>query len=423
VVAVNEPANLPERGLLVIATLPRIDVDAWSALLAPEAPLAGARPAPAGDELTIDLVALRTEELVVLGHKVRNLTLGATRQEDGSYAANVVSDGATGFVGWRPAADPQSVGQIMARLSRLVITARKEQEVLAALRAPLKQIPSLEISVEQFELSDMKLGRLDLVAQNTGSGASGTWRLRRLDITNPDMKLASTGEWGLASAGGSRLMHLKFAIDALDGGAALGRLGFPGALSRGSGRIEGDVQWTGSPLDIDYPTLAGRVTLAIDSGRFLKVDPGNAARLLTLLSLQSLGRNLATDGGAQFAEGFEFASIRADATIDRGILKTDNFRMSGATAAVLMSGTLDLRNETQRLSVVVLPEIDASTAALAVGVVNPVLGLGTFLAQFVLKDPLSRAFALQFDVTGSWTDPKITRQSRITPSQTTETAK
>jgi len=423
VVAVNEPANLPERGLLVIATLPRVDVDAWSSLLAPETPPAGARPAPDGDDLTIDLVALRTEELVVQGHTVRNLTLGATRQEDGGYAANVVSDGATGFIGWRPAADPQALGQITARLSRLVITARKEQEVVAALRAPLKQIPSLEVSVEQFELSDMKLGRLDLVAQNTGSGAGGTWRLRRLDITNPDMKLASTGEWGLAPAGGNRLMQLKFAIDAVDGGAALGRLGFPGALSRGSGRIEGDVKWMGSPLDIDYPTLAGRVNLAIDGGRFLKVDPGSAARLLTLLSLQSIGRNLAADGGSQFAEGFAFTSIRADATIDRGILKTDNFRMSGATAAVLMSGTLDLRNETQQLSVVVLPEIDASSAALAVGVVNPVLGLGTFLAQLVLKDPLSRAFALQFDVTGSWTDPKITRQSRITPSQTTETTR
>ena len=357
------------------------------------------------------------------GHTVRNLTLGATRQEDGGYAANVVSDGATGFVGWRPATDPQAPGQITARLSRLVITARREKEVIAVLRAPPKQIPSLEVSVEQFELSNMKLGQLDLVAQNTGSGASGTWRLRRLDITNPDMKLASTGEWGPAPAGGNRRMQLKFAIDAADGGAALTRIGYPASLSSGTGRIEGDVQWLGSPLDIDYPTLAGRMNIAIDNGRFLKVDPGNAARLLALLSLQSIGRTLAADGGSQFAEGFAFTSIRADATIDRGILKTDNFRMNGASAAVLMSGSLDLGKETQQLSIVVLPVIDASTAALAVGVVNPVLGLGTFLAQFVLRDPLSRAFALQYDVTGSWTDPTITRQTRITPSQSTEATK
>ncbi len=47
----------------------------------------------------------------------------------------------------------------------------------------------------------MKLGRLDLVAQNIGNGAGGAWRLRRLDITNPDMKLAATGEWGPTPAG------------------------------------------------------------------------------------------------------------------------------------------------------------------------------------------------------------------------------
>ena len=387
-------------------------------LLAPDPATRGPRPASADDDLRVDLVALRTDELVVQGHTVRKVTLGATRQDDGSYAANVASDGATGFIGWRPASDPQAPGQVTARLSRLVISDRKEQEVVAVLRAPPKQIPSLEVSVEQFELSDMKLGRLDLVAQNVGSGASANWRVHRLDITNPDMKLVSSGDWGPAPAGGNRRMHLKFAIDAVDGGAPLGRLGFPDALSRGAGRIEGEVQWLGSPLDIDYPTLAGRVNLAVDNGRFLKVDTGNAARLLALLSLQSLGRNLAADGGAQFTEGFAFASIRADATIDRGILKTENFRMNGASAAVMMSGTLDLRNETQQLSIVVLPEIDASTAALAVGVVNPVLGLGTFLAQFVLKDPLSRAFALQYDVTGSWTEPKITRRTRITPSQT-----
>ncbi len=426
VVAVNEPANLPERGLLVIGSLARLDLDAWSELLSFEgASSSGGQGGGSGslDDLQVDLVALRAQELVVHGHRVQNLTLGATRLPDGGYSANVVSDGASGNIEWRPAADPQSFGTITARLSRLVISSSKEKEVVEALRAPPKQIPSLEVSVEQFEMTGMKLGRLDLLAQNVGSGSNAAWRVRRFDIANADMKLAATGEWAPVANGAGRRTQLKFGIDVMDGGATLGRLGFPDALSNGSGRVEGEVQWLGSPLDIDYPSLSGRLNLAVDNGRFLKVDTGNAARLLALLSLQSLGRNLAADGGRQFTEGFAFSSIRADAAIDRGILKTDNFRMNGASAAVLMSGSLDLRNETQQLSIVVLPEIDASTAALAVGVVNPVIGLGTFLAQLLLKDPLSKAFALQYDVTGSWTDPKIARRSRITPTQSPEAAK
>jgi len=83
-----------------------------------------------------------------------------------------------------------------------------------------------------------------------------------------------------------------------------------------------------------------------------------------------------------------------------------------------MSGTINLRNESQQLHLVVLPEIDASTAALAIGVANPILGLGAFLAQYVLRNPLSKAFALEYDISGTWIDPTITRRGRAASSDT-----
>ena len=126
VVAVNEPANLPERGLLVIGSLPRLDLDAWSELLNLEAPPSrNGRAGGSPEDVQVDLVALRTQELIIYGHRVQNLTLGATRLPDGGYSANVVSDGASGYLEWRPAADPQSLGTITARLSRLVISSNK----------------------------------------------------------------------------------------------------------------------------------------------------------------------------------------------------------------------------------------------------------------------------------------------------------
>jgi uncharacterized protein (TIGR02099 family) len=424
VIALNEPAHLPDHGLRIVASMPRLDVDAWSNLLgvdpAAERATSAAR---SPDDLSVDFIALRTSELLIYGHRFRDVTLGATRAADGSYSANVSSAGASGFVTWRPATDSQTLGQLTARLSRLSIPASNEKAVVEALRAPPKQIPSVEISVDDFELGAMKLGHVDLVAHNTGIGAAAVWRIRKLDITNPDMKIAATGDWAPLQGAAARRAQLRFTLEASDTGGALARFGFPGALSRGVAKLEGEVGWLGSPLDIDYPTLAGRVSLAVDNGRFLKVDPGSAARLLALLSLQSLSRTVAVDAGRQFGEGFAFGSIRADAKIERGVLQTENFRMNGENAAVLMSGAIDLRNETQQLVVVVLPEIDASTAAVALGVANPVLGLGAFLAQFVLRDPLAKAFAIQYDVAGSWTDPRITRRSRITPASTTETVR
>jgi uncharacterized protein YhdP len=46
-------------------------------------------------------------------------------------------------------------------------------------------------------------------------------------------------------------------------------------------------------------------------------------------------------------------------------------------------------------------------------VANPILGLGALLANTVLKAPLSKAFALDYDITGSWNDPVVTRRTRI----------
>jgi uncharacterized protein YhdP len=83
-----------------------------------------------------------------------------------------------------------------------------------------------------------------------------------------------------------------------------------------------------------------------------------------------------------------------------------------------MSGSIDLLKETQQLHLIVLPEIDASTAALAVAVANPVIGLGALLANTVLKSSLSKVFALEYDITGTWSEPVVVRRGRITPDST-----
>jgi uncharacterized protein YhdP len=226
------------------------------------------------------------------------------------------------------------------------------------------------------------------------------------------MKASATGDWSPGTAG-ARRMRIDFVLDTVDAGATLARFGIPGAVARGRGKLEGKLDWVGSPLDLDYASLSGNLGLRVDDGRFLKVDSRGAGRLLTLLSLQSLSRSLTADSREDFGEGFAFSAIKADATVNRGVMSTENFSMAGAGAAAFISGSVDLRNETQQLHLVVLPEIDASTAALALGVANPILGLGALLANTVLKAPLSKAFALEYDITGTWNDPVIVRRNRV----------
>jgi uncharacterized protein YhdP len=40
---------------------------------------------------------------------------------------------------------------------------------------------------------------------------------------------------------------------------------------------------------------------------------------------------------------------------------------------------------------------------------NPAIGLSTFLAQLILKQPLSRVNSQEFLIDGTWSDPKVTK--------------
>ena len=209
-------------------------------------------------------------------------------------------------------------------------------------------------------------------------------------------------------------------MDVHDAGGLLTRLAMPGLLRAGKGRLEGQVRWAGSPLDIDYPSLGGKLNVDIQTGQFLKADPG-LAKLMGVLSLQSLPRRLTLDFRDVFSEGFAFDSVRGDIQIDQGVANTGNFQMKGVSAAVLMSGQADLARETQDLHVVVVPEINAGTASLIATWINPTVGLGTFLAQLILRGPAIAAATQEFQITGSWSDPqmrKIESPAKSVPSAT-----
>ena len=188
-------------------------------------------------------------------------------------------------------------------------------------------------------------------------------------------------------------------------------MGMPGVIAKGRGLVQGNVAWAGSPFAPDYASMSGGFNTNVETGQFLKADPG-IAKLFGVLSLQSLPRRLALDFRDVFSEGFAFDYVRGDVAIADGIARTDNLQMKGVSAAVLMEGQADIAQETQLLKVVVIPEINAGSASLLASAVNPVVGITTFLAQILLRRPLIDATTQEFQIDGTWVDPRVTRIAR-----------
>ncbi|MGA1664648.1 MAG: AsmA-like C-terminal region-containing protein, partial [Burkholderiaceae bacterium] len=89
-----------------------------------------------------------------------------------------------------------------------------------------------------------------------------------------------------------------------------------------------------------------------------------------------------------------------------------NLRIVGVQASVFIDSQADLLAETQNTRVLVLPELNAGLASLGYALVNPAIGLGSFLAQYVLRDPLRKILAYEYQLTGSWADPQVKELSR-----------
>jgi uncharacterized protein YhdP len=84
--------------------------------------------------------------------------------------------------------------------------------------------------------------------------------------------------------------------------------------------------------------------------------------------------------------------------------------MHGVQATVLMDGNADIANESTNLHVVVIPEFNLGTGPLVYGLaVNPVIGIGSFLAQLFLRAPVMKALTYHMQVTGPWKSPTITK--------------
>lgn len=444
----QETSPLPGQGVSANIKLSQFNVDAWQEVLsqATGAPLAvGAGAAAVADAAVSDamaylpsLLAVRADRLTFGGRQFNQVVVGGGR--DGTlWRANLDANELNGYLEYRQGSDSAvatSGGRVYARLARLAMAPSEASDVEALLDAQPASVPALDIVVEDFELRGKRMGRLEVEAINRmasgseGAGAVREWRLNKFNLSVPEASFKASGNWARLNAQSvsvamdersgqlPRRTVLNFKLDVADGGALLTRFGMKDVVRQASGKLEGQVAWLGSPLKLDYPTLGGAFTVNVASGQFLKADPG-IAKLFGVLSLQSLPRRLTLDFRDVFSDGFAFDFLRGDVTVEHGIARTNNLQMKGVNAAVLMEGQADIANETQDLKVVVVPEINAGTASLIATVINPAVGLGTFLAQMFLRRPLIESNTQQLHVTGSWTDPQVTRVVR-TPASTKE---
>jgi uncharacterized protein (TIGR02099 family) len=400
-VVLNPPAattpSVPERrGLTVRGTLPALDLDKWLPLFREEGSSGAGEDAGTSFELKVGI-------LDALAKRMRDVTMEGTA-DGGGWSTSMSTAEFAGDLLYRY----EGGGRLVARLKHFRLP---EDSPGVKPGEALKELPAVDLVAESFTHRNRKLGRVEVAARHQGKD----WRIEKLAVVTPDSSLAGKGQWRPGE--GSRTT-IEFKLDVTELGNFLERMGYGEHIKGGRGRLQGSLSWGGDPLSVDYATLAGALQMQADDGQFLEIEPG-IGKLVSLMSLQMLPRRAAGDFRDVFGKGFQFDRITSNLAVERGTMTTKDFRMRGPSAEVTMTGMVDLNLEAQQLHVRVIPKMDG-IASTVVGLINPVAGLAAMVASKLFNDPLGQMSAFEYNITGTWSEPKVERVQAPPPAPITE---
>lgn len=399
----------PQGGMAVEVQAERFDMTAWERFI-DSFPASQGKAARRAMWPALESLRVQAGQLRMWGMDMQHATATARQEAKGQWRMDLSSTETAGTVFWREAEDAQA-GKVRAHFARLSIDAGDGGEETTTQNdedwtvADDLDLPGVQLQVDDLVIGGRHLGSLSLDGINESRGR--LWRLDALTLKSPSASLSGHGEWRLD--GETRGLSLTAKADVADAGAYLKHIGLEDVLQAGKGSLDIQLKWRHLPWRFDVRDVQGSIKLALHDGRFSAVK-SRTVKLLELLSMQSLQRVLSLDlrPGGMFSQGFPFDNWSGTLHMDDGVIQTNDYRIEGAAGTISLSGSTRWETETLDLQAMVVPKLDMSGATLAAGLVlNPVVGIGAFLTQLMLKEPLARAMTVHYEVKGTWKEPKM----------------
>lgn len=421
-VGMNAPAASTATGLAIDVDYPLFDIDAWEAIANEfSVPRASPHSGQQSQVRTVhrslfpDLVSLNVsaDQGRFKGLRLDHLRLRANQNTNGQWRLDLQSAQTQGVMNWREV-DRKFIGPVQGRFARLSL-GEGPKDGPSLLPEPKEladgevgddlDIPAVVLQIDDLRLDGSSLGSLSL--RGTNDRGMHAWQLESLSLGSPHMQIKGTGLWRLRGA--RRGLSIKANAQVEDMGAWLQRAGFKDVMTGGKGVLDGEFEWHNLPWQHVKSDLSGTLYVQLDKGRFSKLG-SHSARLLELLSLQSISRLTHLDQGLAglTREGYPFDNLRGTLQLDQGVLTTRDYRVIGPVGTIILEGQSNIIKKTLNMQAAIVPNLDVSGAAIAAGIaINPIIGLGAFLTQWLLKSPLARAMTVRYKIGGTWDDPVI----------------
>lgn len=301
---------------------------------------------------------------------------------------------------------PQDKTQpIQARFERLHWPKSEQTHTPSPSSIAPKQVPPLDVMVNDLQYGDATLGRLHLATSPSSDGLT----IDTLETESDLLRISAKGIWRGWQA--SEQSNISMVFDAPSLGGMLSSLGFSELIEQGKTIAKLDAHWRGGPQAFALANVQGTLNIDVREGSIPDVEPG-AGRFLGLLSVVNIPRRLALDFRDFFQTGFRFESIKGTFTFNQGFAVTDDLHIQGSAADIAVRGKTDLINKQYHQALEVTPQMSGvlpTVGAVTAGPAGAMIGL---VASAILSEPMKEATRVHYSVRGAWDAPVI---EKVTP--------
>ena len=404
---VGTSPNIPQQGFQVNLVSNELNLDAWQEFL-------GTNKSAQVQESEINTsnvqVMAQVKKLTAINRLWQDVNVTANNKKN-VWDMRLNSPQITGQLQYQAAGKSYSSGLVSGRLIKLKLPdpiPASTSKVNASTRKSLspEAIPSLDLTIDDFSWSKAQLGQLK-IKTNT---KDNVLKIDSIQANNPQGATSVSGQWRGGTKNSVEHSVLNISMDVKDAGQIIAHWTPQKSIEGGQGKVSANVEWDGSPYNPQYQTLNGKASLNLEKGRLMEVNTSDA-KILDVLSLQSLFRfatlDLKGSLGNIVTKGTPFNSITSNFEISNGVAQTQQFNMNLDQARVAMNGQINIPKQTQDLRITIFPTIDATAGSLAAFAINPIVGLGALVGQYLLTSQINRSLQSDYLVQGSWEDPEV----------------
>lgn len=409
---------LPQQGTALHLASNELDLDQWGEFLSTAKTPRRASEQTKSDAPDEDIqISAQVKKLIALDREWSDVSM-QSQKKNAIWQLRLNSPQIAGQVQWHPSNSDQPSGLITGKLSRLKVPDQQVSsdsipkdgpaQTLATLKIPVSPnvVPSLDLAIDDLSWTKVRLGSVKIKSTTT----LNLMKVESVQINNPQGNSIIKGQWSARTPNSAERSTFTADVNIKDAGQIISHWSNSKSVEGGNGKLTAALSWSGPLFSPAYDSLAGNVSIVLADGRLLEVNT-DGAKLLDVLSLQSLFRfatlDLKGSLGNLATKGTPFNSINSNFEIAQGIAQTKQFTMILDQARVAMTGQINIAKETQDLRITIFPTIDATAGSLAAFVINPIIGLGAVLGQYLITNQINRTMQTDYLVQGSWENPEV----------------